>query len=300
MKNNEIIEFYKQTSCYTDLGLYKDFAKSLPDNIQELCILQRMQIIHPIAFQNKELRNKKDCFWGDMTQIKDTRLLREDDVFPTSLSMLAELIRRNKEYTVKRKSQEKIFVTCRGQALLLAAILKAKKIPARVRSGFAKYPSNSAIYLDHWVTEYYNESEKRWILVDADCCCNEGLDFNIYDIPKDKFKMPASIWLEFGQNKLDVSEIGHACFGKDAKEQMKILTTALFYDFHCLMNDEIIYLHYPKYLINQDFELTDSDLLELDELARLMLEPEENFKSLREIWNNKDKFRIMGGGTITK
>lgn len=32
----EILEFYKGTSLYTDLGLYKDFAKSLPNNIEKL------------------------------------------------------------------------------------------------------------------------------------------------------------------------------------------------------------------------------------------------------------------------
>ena len=38
----KILEFYKQTSPYTDLGYYKDFAKNLPDDIEQLCILQRM------------------------------------------------------------------------------------------------------------------------------------------------------------------------------------------------------------------------------------------------------------------
>ena len=42
----EMLEFYKKTSYFTDLGYYKDFAKNLPDNIEQLCILQRMQIIH--------------------------------------------------------------------------------------------------------------------------------------------------------------------------------------------------------------------------------------------------------------
>ena len=51
-----VLDFYKQTSLYTDLGLYKDFMKSLTDNIDELCILQRMQIIHPIAYSNPNIR----------------------------------------------------------------------------------------------------------------------------------------------------------------------------------------------------------------------------------------------------
>ncbi len=29
----EILEFYKKTSLYTDLGLYKDFARNLPNDI---------------------------------------------------------------------------------------------------------------------------------------------------------------------------------------------------------------------------------------------------------------------------
>ena len=36
MELNEILKFYKKTSLYTDLGLYKDWAKKLPDDIAEL------------------------------------------------------------------------------------------------------------------------------------------------------------------------------------------------------------------------------------------------------------------------
>ena len=60
MIDKNILEFYKQTSSYTDLGLYRDFAKNLPDDIVELCQLQRNQIIHPIAFKNKEIRIDKE------------------------------------------------------------------------------------------------------------------------------------------------------------------------------------------------------------------------------------------------
>ena len=84
MEKEKILEFYKQTSQFTDLGYYKDFAKNLPDEIEKLCILQRMQIIHPVAFKDKEIRNKKDCFWGDMTKVPVTRLEYEDDIFPTN------------------------------------------------------------------------------------------------------------------------------------------------------------------------------------------------------------------------
>lgn len=31
----EILEFYKKTSSFTDLGYYKDFAKNLLDDIEQ-------------------------------------------------------------------------------------------------------------------------------------------------------------------------------------------------------------------------------------------------------------------------
>lgn len=296
MINNTLLNFYKKTSVYTELGVYNNFFKDLPDDISKLCILQRKQIIHPVVFKNSEIRNSKNCFWGDMTQISSLNILREDDILPTALSMVGELLRKNSEYGLNREAKDKLFITCRGQAILLTATLKAKKIPARVRSVFAEYPTKIGVYLDHWITEYYDADKEKWIFVDADCCCNDNLDFDIYDIPKNKFLTAAQVWVLFRQRKLGDLKVGHAYYNEN--EIIKTLTTALFYDFHCLMNDEIIYLHYPKYLRDKDFDLSDKDLLEIDDLAKLMLDPNNNFELLHKIWNTKSKFRIMSGGTI--
>lgn len=113
--NTKIVEFYKRTSLYTDLGLYKEFVKQLPDSIDELCVLQRMQSIHPVAYSNPDIRQQRDGFWGDMTKVPITRLNYEDDLFPTALSMLYELLKKDNEYHNDRKAEDKIYVTCRGQ-----------------------------------------------------------------------------------------------------------------------------------------------------------------------------------------
>ena len=61
MKNLEkILEFYKKTSSYTDLGFYKEFAKNLPDDLEELCLLQRHQIIHPTVLMDEKIRKMKN------------------------------------------------------------------------------------------------------------------------------------------------------------------------------------------------------------------------------------------------
>ena len=291
----KILDFYKRTSLYTDLGLYKNFMKKQTDNIDELCVLQRMQIIHPVVFKNPNIRKKKECFWGDMTKVPITRLNFEEDLFPTAISMISELLRKDNCYQKERKAENKIHITCRGEAILLAATLKAKGYSARVRSGFAPYIKYDGIAYDHWITEYYDENKKRWVLVDADeHCPDHEMGFDLNDIPRDQFIFGAEAYLGLRNKQYKDKEILYA--SDPATLGLKAAIRALFYDFHSLMNDEIIFLHQPKYINDKNFELTDDELEELDELAIVMLNPDENFDKLLEIWNTKTKFRIMSGG----
>lgn len=292
MENLEkVLEFYKQTSCYTDLGFYKDFVKKLPDDIKELCLLQRHQIIHPCNLID-ETRQNKNSFYGDMTKIPETRLIFEDDIFPTAQSIFAELLRKNPNYEKNREIENKVHVTCRCQAILLASILKAKGIATRARSGFAEYTENKGIYWDHWITEYFDRNSKKWQLADADCCCND-INFNPYNLPREKFLFGANAWLALRKKEIKEDEI---CYASDpVTKGLKAAIRGLFYDFHCLMNDEIIFLHMPKYVREKNFELSEEEYQELDKLAELMLNPDENFEKLQEVWENNLKFRIMSG-----
>ena len=294
MSKKEILEFYKKTSLYTDLGLYTDFAKNLTNDINELCILQRMQIIHPFIFDDPNIRNQNKCFWGDMTKVPITRLDYEDDLFPTAISMISELLRKDNNYSKERKTEDKIHITCRGQAILLASILKAKGYAARVRSGFAPYIEDDGIAYDHWITEYFDENKDRWVLVDPDMHCpDHEMGFDLNDIPRDKFIFGAEAYLGMRNHKFKDEEIYYA--SDPATLGLKASLRGLFYDFHSLMNNEIIFLHLPKYIQDKNFELTESEYKELDDLAILMLNPDDNFNELLKIWDNKPKVRIMSG-----
>ena len=292
MENKEILEFYKQTSCFTHLGYYKEFAKNLPDDIEKICALQRMQIIHPVILQNANNGNEdKDAWiWGNLNQILPTRLIYEEDYFPTAQSMIAELLRKNPNYNIEREAKDKIHITCRGQAILLASILKAKGIPARARSGFAGYISDDGIYWDHWITEYFDENDKCWKLVDADEHC-PGKDLD--DVPFEKYLFGGEAWLSLREGKYKEETILYA--SEPVTRGLKAAIRGLFYDFHALMNNEIIFLHMPKYITEKDYDLSEDELKELDELAKLMLNPNKNFDKLQEIWKTNAKFRIMQG-----
>lgn len=288
----KILNFYKQTSTYTELGLYKEFCKNLTDDINELCILQRKQIIHPSVFYEKNIRKQTNHFYGDMTKVPITRIKFEDDLFPTAIAMISELLRRDSNYSVDRKAENKIQVTCRGEAILLAATLKAKGYSARVRSGFAPYIKYDDVAYDHWITEYFDKKKDKWVLVDADeHCFNKGIDVN--DIPRKEFVFGAEAYLGMRNGKYKTEELYYASIPPTLG--LKASLRALFYDFHCLMNDEIIFLHLPKYIQDKKFELNKEEYKELDNLATLLLKPEDNFEELLNIWNTQIKFRIMSG-----
>lgn len=134
----------------------------------------------------------------------------------------------------------------------------------------------------------------RCRLVDADeHCPDHEMGFDLNDIPRDKFIFGAEAYLGMRNNKYKTEEIYYA--SDPATLGLKASIRGLFYDFHSLMNDEIIFLHLPKYIQDKKFELSEEEYMVLDKLAELLLEPDKNFDKILDIWNKEPKFRIMSG-----
>lgn len=300
MNYNNVLDFYRNTSLFTDLGFYTSFAKNLPNDIETLCLLLRNQIIHPFDLKDEEERNNQNSFYGDMTKIPITSLIFENDLFPTAIAMMAELLRRDPNFTTKRKIEDKIHVCCRETAILLIAILKAKNIPARVRCGFTHSVSEIDGAGDHWIVEYYSDDYKKWVLVDPTMCYDQEtlkyykIDYPLINMPRDKFIFAAEAYLGLRNQKYKTNDI--YCFSSPKIFGIKAAIDELFYDFHSLMNNEILFCQKLKYLKDKDYKLSDYEYKELDELATLMLEPNINFDKIKCIWDSNEKFRILSGG----
>ena len=71
----------------------------------------------------------------------------------------------------------------------------------------------------------------------------------------------------------------------------------LFMDFHALMNNEIFYSYQPAYLRNCSGMLDEAELREIDELAGLLQNPDENMEEIEKIWYDKNKFTILTNNT---
>ncbi|MFC1629732.1 transglutaminase domain-containing protein [Patescibacteria group bacterium] len=275
--NKEILDHYSKFSLYTNPGCYKDFLKALPDKIEELGFLIRKQIIHRCTLKKGNPGSNADLKYGDMDKLPWWRLRCEDDVLPNVVSMIAELLRLDSRgFVLDRTVENKIVVTCRFVSALTASILKSKGIPARVRSGFAPYFEEFPGSWDHWISQYWNKKEKRWITIDVDGSLdNKALaNFNPYDVPKEEFDWAGKTWLGIRRGELDPENFINAGGAKG----LMPASWAIFYDFHSLMNNEIIYFHGPNYARIEVFDkLPEKELKEIDELAELLLNPDESF-----------------------
>ena len=64
-KQEKIRNWYKQTSCFTDLGAYKEFAENLPEDIRELCLLQRHQL-YILLYSMIKISENKNMLIGEI------------------------------------------------------------------------------------------------------------------------------------------------------------------------------------------------------------------------------------------
>lgn len=290
--NEKIKNHYLEFGVFTNPGLYQDFLRNLPDDITELGNLVSHQIIHRVTLRDGNINANADKRYGDMEKYPWHRLRCDDDVLTTAISMTAELLRLDERgFVSNRNVENKLVLTCRYMAILMASILKSKGIPCRVRSGFAPYFFETSG--DHWINQYWDKEKQRWVTFDADGFF-DNLGFDQYDIPEEKFDWAANVWLGLRADDLDSKKFVFA----GGESGLVAAIRALMHDFHCLMNNEILYLQQPMYISNKFDQLTEEDFKEIDNLAKLLLNPDENFDKLKEIWNTKKKFRILNGSLI--
>ena len=293
----DILDFYLETSIYTNYIPFLDYYKSLPNDIEELCKLVCHQVIHrvelrrsynntPRKYENKiELDKLKDRYpWY--------RNRCDDDILVTAPSITAELFRQdNRGFIMGRDVKDRVVVTCRYVSVLIASILKAKGIPARCRSGYANYfmSKRENIYYDHWIVQYFDYKLNRWVNIDGDGIYDT--DFNQYDIPNNEFKWSAQIWLDVRCGKDSEKNYIHGT----NMNTLSYLAYALFFDFHSVMNDEISYLFLPTFFDNQkEFDdLSEEELKKIDELAKLMLDVDKNFDEIKYLFRNDKWLRTI-------
>jgi hypothetical protein len=102
----------------------------------------------------------------------------------SAVAMLSQSVRLDdRPPDQAREPRARVVGVCRHYATLFVALMRAKGVPARARCGFASYiaPGKN---VDHWIGEYWNVGESRWVLVDA----------QIDELQRDLFRLTLDRW----------------------------------------------------------------------------------------------------------
>ncbi|MFF4117160.1 transglutaminase-like domain-containing protein [Streptomyces sp. NPDC001714] len=110
-----------------------------------------------------------------------------------------------------RAPETRVVGTCRHFATIACAILRARGIPSRARCGFGTcFLEGRGV--DHWITEYRNADERRWVRVDT-----EHLDHGYVEHPQDlapgEFLTGGEAWIQHRKGLIDPKLFG--VFGTD-------------------------------------------------------------------------------------
>ena len=208
---------YCELTGYTDPGPHGAAFAGLPTTLPELCRIIKAQLIHPCFLE--KYRDQLPPERGD-----------EDEQFDTVAQMLEVLLARNPHGLVaERTPAERLIVSCRHHAILLASILRTRGTPVRVRAGFAEYVAfRPGPHITHWICEVWNADGRRWMLVDPDI---QKVDFD-----RAEFEFGGETWLRGRRGEIDPNLYGVMEWWGTC-----MLKHLLCHDLACVLGDEVNY-----------------------------------------------------------
>jgi Transglutaminase-like superfamily len=195
-----------------------------------------------------------------------------------------------KPLPVARPAGERVVGVCRHFTLLHVAMLRAQGVAARARCGFGAYFVERML-IDHWVTEYWNEAQKRWVLVDAQLDGRQRelfkIGFDPLDVPRDQFLVAGQAWELCRAGKADPDS-----FAILDMHGLWLIAGNVIRDVAALNNHEMLPWDVWGAMTRNDAEL---DLPLIDRLAELSHAPDEHPAELQAAYEDR---RIAVPGTV--
>ncbi len=195
--------------------------------------------------------------------------------------------------TEARPPERRLVGNCRDFSVLLCAMLRHLGVPARARCGFGAYfiPGH---FEDHWVCEYWNARETRWVLVDAqlDSLQRETLriPFDPLDVPRDQFLTGGKAWQVCRRGQADPDR-----FGIFDMKGLWFIRGDLLRDLFALNKVEILPWDHWGLISKDERDLTADDLALLDQAAELTLAGDEAFDAVRSMYASEPALRMPDG-----
>ena len=226
MTREDLLASCATPGMFTGLGGFASQIDQLPGDVASLARAVQGLLIHEGLAQAygvtlSEQRREEKQLHGAVAMLE--RAVRTDD----------------RPIGCARAPQDRVVGVCRHFATLLVAFLRRRGIPARARCGFATYFA-AGKHLDHWVGEYWNADEERWVLVDAQIDDLQRklfkLELNPLDVPRDRFLVAGDAW-RMCRNGADPMTFGVA--GTEMWDLVEVYGD-VFQDLAALQNIELL------------------------------------------------------------
>jgi hypothetical protein len=260
------LDFYRAPVALSDPGCRATLFDDLPHGpeklagvVQGLLMHQHVASTYPVALSG--------------AQIEQAHVRSVEE-------MLAEIAAHDaRPLLAARPAGERQVGVCRHFTLLHVAMLRRQGVPARARCGFAAYFSKEK-YVDHWVTEYWNENRTAWVLFDAQLDAHQRALFRIpfdpADVPRDQFLVAGDCWQLCRSGTADPMDFGILdLFG------WWMIAGNVVRDIAALNNREMLpwdcWAPMPRPGEEPDFAL-------FDRLATLSHAPDAHFDELRAVY----------------
>jgi hypothetical protein len=178
-------DYYSHCGPLTALDTHAAGFDALPKDLASLCEVLQGVLIH---------RDMAEFAYG--VTLSDER---KNDAHVRPIRDVVARIRAldDRPLTVARDPDRRMAAVCRHFSAMLCAILRSRGAAARARCGFAAYFTTGR-YEDHWVCEYWNDAQARWVLVDPQLDAVQRKvfhpDFDPLDVPRDRFIVAGDAW----------------------------------------------------------------------------------------------------------
>jgi len=280
MGTETLQDYYKGTGPMTALaGNAKQF-RNLPKDIPALCeIIQGVLIHRDIA--------------PFLYQVILSEEQREDGHLRPIEGMLARIHALDaRPLTIAREPAKRLPSVCRHFSLMLCSILRENDVAARARCGFGAY-FNPGKFEDHWVCEYWNARQARWILVDAQMDSVQRkafkLDFDPLDVPRDRFITASDAWQKCRSGYAEASRFGLTHINESG---LWFIAGNVLRDLASLNRMEMLPWDVWGLMEMGDDRLTDEKKALLDRVAALTLAGDEAFSKIRKIYESDDRLKV--------
>lgn len=275
-----ILKFYTQPSKMTSVDRYTPMVAELPQDMAELVrIIQHLLVYDVVAPDFYHFTVPAD---------------RQNEIHIRPVEKMLERILDldDRPLSVARAVDKRLVGRCHHFMLFLVAILRAKGVPARARCGFGAY-FNPPYLEDHWVCEYWNTAEARWVLVDPqfDEVWRTKLKINhdILDVPRDHFLVAGEAWSQCRQGQADPAKFGIEFVNLRG---LWYIAGNLVREAAALNKMEMLPWDVWGAHPHPDEALTKEQIAFFDRIAALTRDPDPSFNELRQLFEEDDRLNI--------